>query len=184
MVKEYFEKHVATFKKLDFSEFEQGIHLIKKTLSMNGRIFTFGNGGSALTASHYVTDWNKTIPQINGIEVHAISLVDNIGLLTAFANDVDYADVFSSQLKPLLHKKDLVIAISGSGNSANVVNAINFANSVGAETLAIVGFDGGELKKIAKHSIWIPSSDMQLCEDIQLMFGHIVIKELTNKKFE
>jgi D-sedoheptulose 7-phosphate isomerase len=71
-----------------------------------------------------------------------------------------------------------VIAVSGSGNSKNVVKAVEYANQAGAETLAVVGYDGGTLKKIAKHSVWVPSFDMQLCEDIHLMFGHMVMKSL------
>ena len=181
MVKDYFDKHVEIYKKLDFDTFDIGINLIRETVLVEGKIFTCGNGGSALTASHFVTDWNKNITKISGKPFQGISLVDNIGMLTALANDSAYSDVFSGQLEPILSKKDLVVAISGSGNSLNVINAIRYANRKGAGTLAIVGYDGGELIKIAKHSILIPSFDMQLCEDIQLMFGHIVVKSLTEK---
>ena len=73
---------------------------------------------------------------------------------------------------------DLLVAVSGSGNSPNVIKAIEYANSIGAETLAIVGYDGGKAKQIAKNCVWVPSYDMQLCEDIHLMFGHMVMKEL------
>jgi len=184
MVKEYFDKHIEIYSKLDFGAFELGVDLIWKTFINKGKIFTCGNGGSALTASHYVTDWNKAITEVASIPFQGISLVDNIGLVTAFANDVSYAEIFTSQLKSLLGKKDLVIAISGSGNSPNVINALDYANMIGADTLAIVGYDGGELKKVAKHSIWIPSFDMQVCEDIQLMFGHAVVKKLTQKSAE
>ena len=172
MVKEYFDKHVEIYKKLDFDSITSAIQLIGRVCSGEGKIFTCGNGGSALTASHYITDWNKAIPEMSGDRVQGISLVDNIGLITAFANDFSYEEVFSRQLKVTLSKGDLVIAVSGSGNSANVVNAINCANEIGAETLSIVGYDGGLLKKISKHCVWIPSFDMQLCEDVQLMFGH------------
>ena len=178
MVKEYFSKHIEIYEKLDFNAFEVGIELVRKALNRGAKVLTCGNGGSALTASHYITDWNKAISNGIGIPVHGISLVDNIGLVTAYANDVSYDEVFSRQLEYILDKKDLVIAISGSGNSSNVVNAVKYANEVGAETLAVVGYDGGELKKISKHFIWIPSFDMQICEDIQLMFGHIVAKKL------
>ena len=128
-------------------------------------IITCGNGGSAYNASHFITDWNKMINLATGKPFRGISLCDNIGIVTAFANDLSYDEVFAGQLRAILTPGDLVIAISGSGNSRNVVKAIEYAASAGAETLAIVGYDGGRLKQIAKHVVWIPSHDMQLCED-------------------
>ena len=119
-----------------------------------------------------------------GRKFRGISLCDNIGIITAFANDVSYDEVFAGQLKAILGSGDLVIAVSGSGNSRNVVKAIEYANESGAETLAIVGYDGGTLKRIAKHSIWVPSCDMQLCEDVHLMFGHMVMKALCGSRIE
>ena len=179
MIKEYFDKHIEVYKKLDLDSFAFGVKLVNDTILNGGKVFTCGNGGSALTASHYITDWQKTLPQKLGIPFYGTSLVDNIGSLTAIANDIAYSDVFSEQLKAVLGLKDLVIAVSGSGNSPNVINAIKYANEVGSQTLVIVGYEGGELKRISKHCIWIPSFDMQLCEDVQLMFGHIVVKNLS-----
>lgn len=82
------------------------------------------------------------------------------------------------QLKALLDEGDLVVAVSGSGNSPNVLRAVEYANANGAQTLAVVGYDGGALRKLAHHSVWVPSFDMQLCEDVHLMFGHMVMKTL------
>jgi D-sedoheptulose 7-phosphate isomerase len=101
-----------------------------------------------------------------------------------YINDMSYDDVFAGQLKAILDAGDLVIAVSGSGNSRNVVKAVEYANQAGAETLAIVGYDGGTLKKIAQHSVWVPSFDMQLCEDVHLMFGHMVMKSLCGSPIE
>ena len=139
-----------------------------------------GNGGSAYAASHYITDWNKMVNIATGKQFKGISLCDNIGLLTAFGNDISYDEVFAGQLKSILSPEDLLITVSGSGNSPNVLRAIEYANSVGADTLAIVGYDGGKSKLISKESVWINSFDMQLCEDLHLMFGHMVMKELCN----
>jgi D-sedoheptulose 7-phosphate isomerase len=113
-----------------------------------------------------------------GKQFKGISLCDNIGLLTAFGNDISYDEVFAGQLKSILSPEDLVITVSGSANSPNVLKAIEYANSIGADTLAIVGYDGGKSKLLSKHSVWIKSFDMQLCEDLHLMFGHMVMKEL------
>jgi D-sedoheptulose 7-phosphate isomerase len=119
-----------------------------------------------------------------GRKFRGISLCDNIGMVTAFANDVAYDEIFAGQLKAILDKDDLVIAISGSGNSPNVVKAVEYANQAGAGTLAVVGYDGGKLKRIAKHSVWVPSFDMQLCEEMHLMFGHMVMKTLCGSQIE
>ena len=99
-------------------------------------------------------------------------------LLLYFGNDISYDEVFAGQLKSILSPEDLLITVSGSGNSPNVLRAIEYANSVGADTLAIVGYDGGKSKLISKESVWINSFDMQLCEDLHLMFGHMVMKAL------
>lgn len=182
MIKDYFGKHMAICQELDLDSFQMGVEVIRRTFESGGKIITCGNGGSALTALHYVTDWNKAITDATGIPFRGISLVDNIGLVTAFANDVSYPAVFSSQLEALLCPEDLVVVVSGSGNSENVINAVNYANIKGADTLAILGYDGGKLKDLAKNIVLVPSFDMQICEDIHLMFGHIVVKELTRKK--
>ena len=101
-----------------------------------------------------------------------------MGLMTAYSNDISYDDVYSEQLKNLMDPGDLVIAVSGSGNSENVVRAIEYANESGGVTLAICGYDGGKIKKLAKHSLWIPSFDMQICEGLHFVFGPMVMKSL------
>jgi D-sedoheptulose 7-phosphate isomerase len=113
-----------------------------------------------------------------GKQFKGICLSDNTGLITAYANDLSYDDIYSEQVKNLMKEGDLLIIVSGSGNSENVVRAIDVANDLGCETLAICGYDGGKVKKIAKHSLHIKSFDMQLCEDAHFMFGHMVMKRL------
>jgi len=113
-----------------------------------------------------------------GKQFYGRTLVDNIGLITAYSNDISYQDVFSEQLKNILKVDDLVIAISGSGNSENVIRAIDYANDFGAQTIGLSGFDGGRLKKKAKHNLWVNSNDMQLVEDVHAMFGHILMQDL------
>ena len=183
-VSRYLEAHTRLAGKLDAGAFESGVALVRRAFDAGKQIITCGNGGSAYAASHYITDWNKMVNLATGRKFHGISLCDNIGIVTAFANDLSYEDVFAGQLKAILDAGDLVIAVSGSGNSKNVVKAIEYANQAGAETLAVVGYDGGTLKNIAKHSVWVPSFDMQLCEDVHLMFGHMVMKTLCGSPIE
>jgi D-sedoheptulose 7-phosphate isomerase len=177
-VSRYLAAHASLGATLDEGAFQAGVDLVRRAFDAGKQIITCGNGGSAYAASHYVMDWNKMVTLATGRKFRGISLCDNIGIVTAFANDVSYEEVFAGQLRSILEAGDLVIAVSGSGNSGNVVKAVEYANQGGAETLAVVGYDGGTLKKIAKHSVWVPSFDMQLCEDIHLMFGHMVMKSL------
>lgn len=177
-IQNYLSAHTELATKLDFNAFQVGVDLIREKFEGGKKIFTCGNGGSASTASHYITDWNKMVNLATGKKFRGISLCDNIGVITAYANDINYEEVFQGQLKAMLDEGDLVIGISGSGNSPNVLRAIEYANNNGADTLGIVGYDGGKLKSIAKHSVWVPSFDMQLCEDVHLMFGHMVMKTL------
>lgn len=183
-VENYFSAHTKLAESLDHNAFQAGIDLIRGKFDAGKKIITCGNGGSASTASHYITDWNKMINLATGKKFRGISLCDNIGAITAFANDLSYDEIFAGQLKSILDEGDLVIAISGSGNSTNVIKAVEYANANGADTLAVVGYDGGKLMPLAKQHILVPSFDMQLCEDVHLMFGHMVMKTLCGNKIK
>lgn len=177
-IERYLTAHRDLLDKLDQNAFQAGIDAVKAASEAGRQVITCGNGGSAYAASHYITDWNKMVNMATGRPFRGTSLCDNVGLVTAFANDVSYDEVFAGQLKAILAPGDLVIGISVSGNSANVVKAVEYANRAGAETLAVVGYDGGTLKRVASRSVWVPSFDMQVCEDVHLMFGHMVMKVL------
>jgi D-sedoheptulose 7-phosphate isomerase len=177
-VANYFAAHARLAQDTDVSGFEAGVELVRRKFEEGRKVVTCGNGGSAYTASHYITDWTKMGNLSTGKKHHGVSLCDNIGLVTAFANDVSYDEVFAGQLRCMLDPGDLVVAVSGSGNSPNVLRAVEYANSIGADTLAVVGYDGGRLKALAKSAVWVHSFDMQLCEDVHLMFGHMVMKTL------
>lgn len=183
-ISRYLAAHERLAQTLDQEAFRAAVALIQAKFDAQRQIITCGNGGSAHAASHYITDWNKMVNLATGKKFRGISLCDNIGLLTAFANDVAFDDVFVGQLRAILEPGDLLIAISGSGNSRNVVKAVEYANEAGADTLAVVGYDGGRLKQIAKQAVWVPSFDMQLCEDVHLMFGHMVMKTLCGAHIE
>jgi D-sedoheptulose 7-phosphate isomerase len=177
--KGYFSKVVETIKALDYGEFDNGIALIESAIKNRKPVIVFGNGGSGSNASHFICDWNKGISFGQENKIRGICLNDNLPMLMAYANDVSYESVFVEPLKNYLEPGSLVIGLSGSGNSKNVLKAIEFANQNGATTLALTGFDGGALKKLARHSVWIRINDMQVTEDLHLSFGHMAMQKIS-----
>ena len=178
LIHKYFETHHQVFQTIDLTQIEKAIKIIKSTINDGRNIFTMGNGGSAHTASHYITDWNKMSNSNKQIKVNAHCLNENVGMLTALSNDINYESIFSEQLSMLMKKDDLILVISGSGNSKNIIEAIKYANNNNGKTMAFLGYDGGEAIKIAFHSVLVPSFDMQVCEDIHLKLGHIIMKSI------
>jgi len=176
----YIKKLSTLLSNVDTNEMDTCLQVIRNSWERNAQIITLGNGGSAMTALHFITDWSKMVFLKTGKPFYGRTLVDNMGLITAYANDISYADVFCEQLKNLLRKDDLVIAISGSGNSENVIKAIDYSNSIGVDTIGLSGFDGGKLRQKAKYNFWVRSHDMQLVEDVHASFGHVVMQDLCN----
>lgn len=161
---------------LDCEAIERVGRLFEET-RLNGRtIFLIGNGGSASTASHFANDLGLGTRVRGGKAYRAISLADNVAFLTAAGNDLGYETVFVEQLKTLLTRGDVVVGISASGNSPNVVKAIEFAKEHGAITVGLTGFDGGKLKKIVDESIHIDTlkGDYGPVEDLHLMLDHLL----------
>ena len=165
-------------KNLDYEQIDTAIELIKEKWLEGKQIITLGNGGSSLTALHFINDWNKSIFLSKKIPFRGRSLVDNVGLIMSYGNDIDFKDIFIEQLKNILNPGDLVIAISGSGNSENVIRAVKYANEHQASTLGLCGYSGGKLKDLAQHVVWAKVDDMQLSEDIHSIFGHMVMQKL------
>jgi D-sedoheptulose 7-phosphate isomerase len=174
----YFEKLETVLASLDHQSFDNAVALVAQAQEDGKQIITLGNGGSSLTALHFITDWSKSIYLSTKRPFRGRTLVDNVGLTFAYANDVSFEDVFIEQLKNILNDGDLVIAISGSGNSENVLRAVRYANDRGAITLGLCGYNGGTLKQIVQHVVWANVNDMQLAEDIHSMFGHVVMQRL------
>ena len=135
-------------------------------------VYVLGNGGSAATASHAVTDWQK--PNHDGDDggVKAVSLTDNVALLTAWANDTSFENVFATQLESSLKAGDVVIAISGSGNSPNVLRAVETARRCGAMTIGFSGFEGGALAGLVDISVVVPADQQGMIEDVHMMLVH------------
>ena len=149
-------------------------NIIKNARDKNTQIFVMGNGGSASTASHFVSDLLKTSITNETKRFKAMSLSDNIPVLLAWSNDVSYDKVFSSQLENFLQEDDVVIGISGSGNSKNVLDAIEFANQKHAITIGLSGKGGGKLSELAKINLTVQSDDMLTIETIHLLICHLI----------
>ncbi len=149
-------------------------------------IFFFGNGGSASTASHFVTDIAKVAGGTAGLgkgrRFRCVSLNDNVPGLTAWANDVGYAEVFSGPLRALAEKGDVVVAISGSGNSPNVLEAVRTARSMGLASIGLTGIGGGKLKEMVDVPVVVPSNSMQHTEDTHLLLLHLLTAYLRDEE--
>lgn len=145
----------------------------------NGRqVFFCGNGGSAGNAIHLANDFVYGVAKKTGGGIRALSLSANSAVVTCLANDVGYEHIYSEQLAVQGGPGDLLIALSGSGNSQNIVNVINKAQELGIKSYAILGFNGGKSKDIADVSIHFPVEDMQISEDMQLIVGHMLMQWL------
>ena len=169
----YIDRLKTTLDKISREEINGFLNLLVDALEAGRNVFTLGNGGSAATASHMAVDFNKGLSWGKARRFRFLCLSDNLPTLTAYANDVSYEDVFVEPLKNFLESGDLVIAISGSGNSRNVIKAVEYANARGAVTVGLTGYDGGLLKKTARHGVHIPIRDMQVTEDLHMVLDHL-----------
>jgi D-sedoheptulose 7-phosphate isomerase len=144
-------------------------------------VFICGNGGSASNAIHLANDFNYGINKKSGVGLKINALPSNQSIITCIANDEGYQYIFSQQLKVKAKKDDVLLTLSGSGNSANIVNALNTGNEIGMKTFAILGFNGGESKNIAQNPIHFEINDMQISEDLQTIVGHICMQWISKK---
>lgn len=182
-LKDYNEYFIKSLHSVNESEVKQFIDLILKSYENNNTIFVIGNGGSAANASHFAQDLAKgTRPGIaHPKRIKALSLTDNTPFITALSNDDGYEVVFEEQLKTFSKKDDLVIAISGSGNSPNIIRAITWAKDNGLTTIGVTGFNGGKLKQINHYNLHVPLDDMCTSESVHSVIFHYIILEITVK---
>jgi D-sedoheptulose 7-phosphate isomerase len=178
---EYFERVAETLKVVDIQSIEKLVDALLTARDQEATIFIFGNGGSAATASHVTGDFLKGISYQMDKRFRVICLNDNVSGMMAISNDLTYDEIFVEQLKAFLRKNDMVIGISGSGNSFNVVKALEFARSKGAKTVAFCGFKGGKIKEIADLSIHVPIHDMEITEDIHIIIFHAIKQALIKR---
>jgi D-sedoheptulose 7-phosphate isomerase len=143
-------------------------------------VYVLGNGGSAATASHAVADWVKPNKRNSLGGVRTVSLVDNVALLTAWANDTSFDNVFAAQLESLLKPGDVVIAMSGSGNSRNVLRALETAGRAGAVTIGFSGFNGGMMSRAVDINVVVPCDSQGMIEDLHVMLVHSLTSVLAH----
>ena len=174
--KEYFAAYERILANLPYSEIDKAICEIMAAYERGASIFTFGNGGSAALASHLACDLGKgTIIGQNGHKrFRVLALTDNIPLMTAWANDNCYDQIFAQQLQNFVVPGDLAFAISGSGNSPNVLRGLELAREHGARTLGLAGFEGGQMKGLCDVCVILPSNNMQIIEDFHLSVTHAI----------
>jgi D-sedoheptulose 7-phosphate isomerase len=153
---------------------EQVVEVIVRAHDETRHVYIIGNGGSASTASHFACDLSKATIVEGRRRLRVTSLTDNLALLTAWANDSSYDMVFAEQLSSLLNPGDVVIAISASGNSPNLLEAMRVARSCGAVTVGLVGFGGGSLKQGVDVAVHVPSHSYGVVEDCHLVLGHAI----------
>lgn len=175
-IRSYSEAVLAGWRDVAMSEILKLIFALREVCTYHRQVFIAGNGGSASLASHMATDLGNRILDGEFPRLRVISLCDNMARVSAAANDSGYENIFSRQMENLLVQDDLMIAISASGNSPNVINALSFARAKGAKTCGIVGFDGGAAKDIADIVIHFPTSRgaYGITEDLTSMLNHVV----------
>ncbi len=173
-----FNQYIKSLKEaiaeIDFTVLEQIVDVLQEAQENARQVFLFGNGGSAATASHLACDLAKMTAVPGKPRLRAISLTDNVAMMTAIANDISYGDIFVEQMSALWNQGDLAIGISASGNSPNVLKAIEYAKNHGGKTIGFSGFGGGKLAKIADFNITFSSSNYGVVEDMHLVLTHLI----------
>ena len=175
--RQYFEELYRVAQELPHDLIDQIAETLLRVYESGRTVYLFGNGGSASLASHFACDLGKGTAYCNGGKrFHALALTDNLPTLTAWANDSSYDDVFSEQLRSFVQTEDVAFAISGSGNSKNVLNALQVARKAGATTVGISGFQGGQMKSLCDICAIVPSENMQIIEDLHLAMAHSIFR--------
>ncbi|MBQ6217201.1 MAG: SIS domain-containing protein [Erysipelotrichaceae bacterium] len=195
----YRNREIDVYKKLNLEDVNRVMNVLEDARLSGKHIFICGNGGSAATASHYAGDFNKGVNMgLIGVDGHSSDeipnaekmkgiplynfecLSDNIPTMMAVSNDESYAESFRFPLAIKMKPGDIVIGISGSGNSANVINAFEYAKANGGTTIAIVGYSGGKMKQMANYSIHVEIDDMQIAEDLHMVLDHMMMWVLSH----
>ena len=184
-IKNYYNTLITVLNSLDMDELNETMNVLLDAYQNERQVFICGNGGSAATASHFQNDFNKGVCYDLPKKFHFRCLNDNLATMMAIANDDSYDKVFSKQLEGNITSNDLLIAISGSGNSKNIVEACNEAKKAGAKIIGISGYDGGKLYKMSDYHMHCDIKNMQIVEDVHMTFDHMMMSifcELLNKK--
>ncbi|MBI3742504.1 MAG: SIS domain-containing protein [Chloroflexi bacterium] len=175
---EYFSHAAELYRALDFEKLARVTAALERARAENRRVFVFGNGGSAATASHFACDLGKGTIQPHLPRVKVICLNDNLPTLTAYANDVGFDAIFSEPLISLSERGDLALAFSASGNSPNIIRALQAARARGLLTIGFSGFTGGKLAELADIHVHVPSHSYGHVEDVHLAMCHAICETL------
>lgn len=172
----YIDRLIALLRQLDYDAIDRVIALFVEARSKGNTIFFLGNGGSAATAAHFANDLGVCASPKGMIPFRPISLTSNTAFMTCLGNDFGYQDIFWRQLRNLMRPGDVVVGISASGNSPNAVKALEYASEHGGISVALVGFDGGMMKKMADHAIHIKTAKGEYgpVEDIHMVLDHLI----------
>jgi len=174
-ISEYIDLEKRVLDSLSIQDISKVMNVMEEARLTGKRIFVCGNGGSASTASHLECDFNKGVSYDQEIKYDIECLSDNVPMMMAIANDIGYDDVFVVPLRNKLKPNDIVIGISGSGNSENVIRAFEYANQMGATTISFTGYSGGKLKPMSDCNIHVNVDNMQIVEDIHLILNHMMM---------
>lgn len=180
--KRYLRRLHDLLEQLDFEALNDVVQALERAREQGSAVYIMGNGGSASTATHMAQDLAFGTRRRSGPRLRALSLTDNAAYLSACANDIGYENVFEQQLRSLMQPGDVVLAISASGNSPNVVRAVDYANEHGGETIAFVGFDGGKLKQRCKYVVHAASEAGEYgpVEDVHMILDHLITAYLVD----
>lgn len=174
-IRNYIECEIEILRKLDVNAINEVLNLLNQTRLNKKRIYVFGNGGSAATASHMQNDFNKGVSEHIDTKFRFACLNDNMATMMAVANDIGYDDIFRFQLDGHLESGDIVMAISGSGNSKNVIKAVEYSKKCGNKVIGITGYNGGKLMELCDISLHAPVMSMQVTEDVHMFFDHLMM---------
>lgn len=174
-IRDYIACEIRTLKKLDVDAINEALNLLMETAKNHKRIYVFGNGGSSATASHFHNDFGKGVSEYVEDKFRFQCLNDNVPTVMAVANDIGFEEIFRFQLRGVIEPGDVTMAISGSGNSKNVLNAVEYAKSCGNKVIGLTGYSGGKLKELSDISLHVPINSMQVTEDIHMVFDHLMM---------
>jgi len=179
-IKSYFAEVEDMLEAISTSHLQQVLFILEQAYHNNRRVFVMGNGGSAATASHFALDLAKNTIARECRRLRVLSLTDHVPLITAWSNDYAYECIFSEQLANLVEAGDVVIGISASGNSLNVLNACYLAKQEGATTIGLLGANGGKMKELVDAYILAPGQNIEQEEDAHMIIAHVITRHMRN----
>lgn len=177
-IKDYIALERDVLDRLDVNSINEVLNCLVKTQEEGNTVYVFGNGGSGSTSSHFQNDFNKGLSEHLDKKFNFLCLNDNVSTMLAVANDSSYDEIFKFQLEGHLKPGDVVMALSGSGNSKNIIKAVEYAKECGNTVIGLTGYDGGKLKQMCDISLHVPINSMQMTEDIHMVFDHLMMSVL------